>query len=65
MRKHLYSKEGQQLRQEELVPMNIQPTEGGMYGYPLAYPFDFELSGQSVFHFQTQMMKQNAKKLRY
>ena len=42
-RKHPDSKSGSQLTQEEMVPINIKPTEGGAYGYPLAYPLDFEL----------------------
>ena len=43
MRKHLDSKSGHPLTQEEMVPINIKPTEGGMCSYPLAYPLDFKL----------------------
>ena len=39
MRKHPESKSGHPLAQEDLVPINIKPTEGGTYGYPL----DFKL----------------------
>ena len=42
-RKHLDNKSGHPLTQEEMVPINIKPTEGVMYGYLLANLLDFKL----------------------
>ena len=39
------------MRQEDLVPITIQPTSG-MYGYLLVHPLDFELFGQGLFSFR-------------
>ena len=39
-------------KEEDLMPINIEPTEGGAYGYPLVYPLDFELFFRVYFHFR-------------
>ena len=44
---------GSSKKEEDLMPINIEPTEGGAYGYPLVYPLDFELFFQGLFPFQT------------
>ena len=44
---------GSSKKEEDLMPINIEPTEGGAYGYPLVYPLDFELCFQGLFPFQT------------
>ena len=54
-RKHPDSKGGWQLTQEEMIPINIKPTPGGRYHYPLAYPLDFELLDRVYFHLQMQL----------
>ena len=40
-------------KEEDLMPINIEPTERGAYGYLLVYPLDFELCFQGLFPFQT------------
>ena len=44
-------------RQEDLVPINIEPTERGTYGYLLDYLLDLQLVGQGLFCFQTLLMQ--------
>ena len=41
---------------EDLTPINIEPTERGVYGYPLEYQLDFEPCFECFIHFQTLQM---------